>query len=113
MPLKGDLFVAYAGGGMPVDLAASGNRGLSDGVSHLLTRGVHTDFALVMKPGNAVYYEEPGLCWFKVSVKGTMGYAGIPHGLPNFRSSITPAAKSFWNCMNGCRDTQRTIAPAR
>jgi acetylornithine deacetylase/succinyl-diaminopimelate desuccinylase-like protein len=93
VPLKGDLYVAYAGGGMPVDLAAPGNRGLSDGVSHLLTRGVHTDFALVMKPGNAVYHEEPGLCWFKVSVKGTMGYAGIPYGLPNFRSSIVPAAK--------------------
>jgi acetylornithine deacetylase/succinyl-diaminopimelate desuccinylase-like protein len=93
VPLKGDLFVAYAGGGMPVDLAISGNRGLSDGVSHLLTRGVHTDYALVMKPGNAVYHEEPGLCWFKVSVKGTLGYAGMPHGLPRFRSSIVPAAK--------------------
>ena len=93
VPLKGDLFVAYAGGGMPVDLAAHGNRGLSDGVSHLLTRGVHTDFALVMKPGNAVYHEEPGLCWFKVAVKGTLGYAGMPHNLPRFRSSIVPAAK--------------------
>jgi acetylornithine deacetylase/succinyl-diaminopimelate desuccinylase-like protein len=93
VPLKGDLFIAYAGGGMPVDLAAPGNRGLSDGVSHLITRGVHTDYALVMKPGNAVYHEEPGLCWFKVSVKGTLGYAGMPHGLPRFRSSIVPAAK--------------------
>jgi acetylornithine deacetylase/succinyl-diaminopimelate desuccinylase-like protein len=93
VPLKGDLLVAYAGGGMPVDLAASGNRGLSDGVAHLLTRGVHADFALVMKPGNAVYHEEPGLCWFKISVKGTLGYAGMPHGLPRFRSSIVPAAK--------------------
>src|SRR5262249_11241767 len=53
VPLKGDLFVAYAGGGMPVDLAAPGNRGLSDGVSHLLTRGVHTDIALGMQPGTA------------------------------------------------------------
>jgi acetylornithine deacetylase/succinyl-diaminopimelate desuccinylase-like protein len=93
VPLKGDLYIAYAGGGMPVDLAASGNRGLSDGVFHLLARGVHTDFALVMKPGNAVYHEEPGLCWFKVSLKGTLGYAGMPYGLPNFRSSIAPAAK--------------------
>jgi acetylornithine deacetylase/succinyl-diaminopimelate desuccinylase-like protein len=93
VPLKGDLLVAYAGGGMPVDLAAAGNRGLSDGVSHLLARGVHTDFALVMKPGNAVYHEEAGLCWFKVSVKGTLGYAGMPHGLPRFRNSIAPAAR--------------------
>jgi len=93
VPLKGDLIVAYAGGGMPVDLAGPGNRGLSDGVAHLLTRGIHTDFALVMKPGNAVYHEEPGLTWFKVSVKGTLGYAGMPYGLPRFRSSIVPAAK--------------------
>jgi acetylornithine deacetylase/succinyl-diaminopimelate desuccinylase-like protein len=92
VPLKGDLVIAFAGGGMPVDLAAPGNRGLSDGVSHLLTRGVHTDFALVMKPGNAVMHEEPGLCWFKVAVKGTLGYAGMPHNLPRFRSSIVPAA---------------------
>jgi len=48
---------------------------------------------LVMKPGNAVYHEEPGLCWFKVAVKGTLGYAGMPHNLPRFRSSIVPAAK--------------------
>jgi acetylornithine deacetylase/succinyl-diaminopimelate desuccinylase-like protein len=93
VPLKGDLILAYAGGGMPVDLAAPANRGLSDGVAHLLARGVHTDYALVMKPGNAVYHEEPGLCWFKISVRGTLGYAGMPHGLPRFRSSIVPAAK--------------------
>lgn len=93
VPLMGDLLLAYAGGGMPVDLAAPGNRGLSDGVSHLLARGVYADYALVMKPGNAVYHEEPGLCWFKVSVRGTLGYAGMPHGLPHFRSSIVPAAQ--------------------
>jgi acetylornithine deacetylase/succinyl-diaminopimelate desuccinylase-like protein len=62
-------------------------------VFHLLARGVQTDFALVMKPGNAVYHEERGLCWFKVSVKGTLGYAGVPHGNARFRSSIVPAAK--------------------
>jgi acetylornithine deacetylase/succinyl-diaminopimelate desuccinylase-like protein len=93
VPLAGDLLVAYAGGGMPVDLAAAGNRGLSDGVAHLLARGIHADYALVMKPGNAVYHEEPGLCWFRLSVKGTLGYAGMPRGRPGFRSSIVPAAK--------------------
>lgn len=93
VPLTGDLFVAFAGGGMPADVAKHGNRGLSDGVFHLLTRGVHTDFALVMKPGNAIYHEEPGLCWFKVSVKGSMGYAGMPRGRPGFEGSIVPAAK--------------------
>jgi acetylornithine deacetylase/succinyl-diaminopimelate desuccinylase-like protein len=93
VPLAGDLIVAYAGGGMPVDLHGPGDRGLSDGVAHLLARGAHADFALVMKPGNAVYHEEPGLCWFKISVLGSLGYAGMAHNLPNFRSSIAPAAK--------------------
>jgi acetylornithine deacetylase/succinyl-diaminopimelate desuccinylase-like protein len=116
VPLMGDLLVAYAGGGMPVDLPESGNRGLSDGVSHLLARGVHTDFALVMKPGNAVYHEEPGLCWFKISVKGTLGYAGMPHGLPRFRSSIVPAAKVIleledWLPRYTERNTSGQVAP--
>jgi acetylornithine deacetylase/succinyl-diaminopimelate desuccinylase-like protein len=93
VPLIGDLIVAYAGGGMPVDLHGPGDRGLSDGVAHLLARGAHADYALVMKPGNAVYHEEPGLCWFKISIRGSLGYAGMPHNLPNFRSSIAPAAK--------------------
>ncbi len=93
IPLTGDLLLAYAGGGMPVDLATQNHRGLSDGVFHLLTRGVYADFALVMKPGNAVYHEEPGLCWFKVSVRGTMSYAGIAPGTPGFRSSILPATR--------------------
>lgn len=93
VPLRGDLIVAFAGGGMPVDLAAHGNRGLSDGVFHLLTHGVCADFALVMKPGNAVYHEEPGLCWFKVTVRGTLSYAGIRRNTPGFRSSIVPAAR--------------------
>lgn len=116
VPLKGDVVVAYAGGGMPVDLASQGNRGLSDGVSHLLSRGVQTDFALVMKPGNAVYHEEPGLCWFKVCVRGTMGYAGMPHDLPHFRSSIVPAARIIlaleeWLPKYTERNTSGQVAP--
>jgi acetylornithine deacetylase/succinyl-diaminopimelate desuccinylase-like protein len=116
VPLKGDLFVAYAGGGMPVDIAAFGNRGLSDGVSHLLRRGLHTDFALVMKPGNAVYHEEPGLCWFRVSVRGTLGYAGMHHGNPRFRSSIVPAAKVIleladWLPRYSARNTSGQVVP--
>ena len=116
VPLKGDLFVAYAGGGMPVDIAAFGNRGLSAGVSHLLSRGLHTDFALVMKPGNSVYHEEPGLCWFKVLVRGTLGYAGMPHGNPRFRSSIVPAAKVIleladWLPHYSTHNTSGQVAP--
>jgi acetylornithine deacetylase/succinyl-diaminopimelate desuccinylase-like protein len=89
--LRGDIIVAFAGGGMPINASQRGNRGLSDGVYHMLTRGVCADFAIVMKPGTGVYHEEPGLCWFRVAVRGQFGYAGIPRGvMPN---SIPPAAK--------------------
>lgn len=91
--LKGDLIIAFAGGGMPTRSAVCNGRGLSDGILTLLNRGVAPDFGIIMKPWNAVYYEEAGLCWFKVNVRGSMGYAGVPRGTPGFRSSIVPAAK--------------------
>jgi acetylornithine deacetylase/succinyl-diaminopimelate desuccinylase-like protein len=91
VPIKGDLVVASAGGGMPVSLPYRRNYGLSDGVYHLLTRGVAPDFAVIMKPWWVVFHEEPGCCWFKVRVFGTMGYAGITRGTPGYRSSIIPA----------------------
>jgi acetylornithine deacetylase/succinyl-diaminopimelate desuccinylase-like protein len=93
VPLTGELVVGFAGGGMPVSVSSRRNYGMSDGVYHLLTRGVAPDFAIIMKPVWRVYAEEPGMCWFKVSVRGTMGYAGIPRGTPGYRSSIIPAAK--------------------
>lgn len=93
VPLTGDLQVGFAGGGMPVSVSSRRNYGMSDGVYHLLTRGVAPDFAIIMKPVWRVYAEEPGMCWFKVSVRGTLGYAGIPRGTPGYRSSIIPAAK--------------------
>ena len=30
--------------------------------------------------------------WFKIMVKGTLGYAGVPRGLDAFRGSVVPAA---------------------
>ncbi|WP_028223513.1 M20 family metallopeptidase [Paraburkholderia oxyphila] len=93
VPLTGDLLVAMADGGMPVDVAARDQAGMSSGVTHLLSRGVAPDFAIVMKPWNWVYHEEPGMGWFKVKVKGTLGYAGVPRGTPGFRSSVVPAAQ--------------------
>jgi acetylornithine deacetylase/succinyl-diaminopimelate desuccinylase-like protein len=91
--LSGDLLLAFAGGGMPVSAAQRDHAGLSSGVMHLLTRGVTADYGIVLKPWDEIYYEHPGLCWFKVSVEGTMGYAGVPRGTTGFRSSIVPAAR--------------------
>lgn len=92
VPIVGDLNVGFADGGMPVNIAARDNAGMSNGVFHLLNRGMAPDFAIIMKPWNWVYHEEPGMGWFRIDVKGTLGYAGVPRGLPAFRSSVVPAA---------------------
>ncbi len=91
VPLVGDLIVGMADGGMPVDIR-SRNSGMSNGVLHMLNRGMYPDFAIIMKPWNWVYHEEPGMAWFKLKVFGTFGYAGVPHNTPGFRSSVVPAA---------------------
>lgn len=92
VPLMGDLVLASADGGMPVDVPSREHAGMSSGITHLLARGLAPDFAIVMKPWNWVYHEEPGMGWFKLRIHGTFGYAGVPRGTPGFRSAITPAA---------------------
>jgi acetylornithine deacetylase/succinyl-diaminopimelate desuccinylase-like protein len=92
VPMLGTLNVGFADGGMPVTIPSRDNAGMSHGVHHLLNRGMAPDFAIIMKPWNWVYHEEPGMGWFKIQVKGTLGYAGVPRGTPGFRSSVVPAA---------------------
>ena len=94
---KGNLIIATCGGGMPWIVSERDNAGISSGVKYMLSHGVAPDAGIIFKPGDEVYYEHPGMCWFKVTVKGTMGYAGLPRGIPGFRSSIVPAAKVILN----------------
>ncbi len=93
VPLFGDVIAAFAGGGMPVKAVTRHNWGMSSGLYHLLSRGVAPDFAIIMKPVWRVFAEEPGMCWFKVAVHGTLGYAGTPRDAPGFQGSIMPAAR--------------------
>jgi len=115
VPLIGDLVVGMADGGMPVDIE-SRNAGMSNGVIHMLNRGMYPDFAVIMKPWNWVYHEEPGMAWFKLKVKGTLGYAGVPHGIPGFRSSVVPTATVIaelqqWILEYAERNTSGVIKP--
>ena len=75
IPLLGDLSLGFADGGMPVTAM----------------RGVH--FSIVTRNENWVYHEEPGMAWFKLTVWGSLGDAGVPRGTPGFTSSIVPAAR--------------------
>jgi acetylornithine deacetylase/succinyl-diaminopimelate desuccinylase-like protein len=116
VPLIGDLMVGMADGGMPVDIAARNHSGMSNGVLHMLNRGMYPDFAVVMKPWNWVYHEEPGMGWFKLRVYGTLGYAGVPHDIPGFRSAIVPAAEVIpelnqWILDYAERNTSGVIKP--
>lgn len=116
VPLTGDVIVATAGGGMPWIVAERNNAGISNGVSHLLAHGVAPDFGIIVKPWDEVYYEHPGMIWFKVTTWGTMGYAGIPRGTPGFRSSIVPGAKVIleieeWLAAYPDRHTSEQIKP--
>ncbi|TGD88244.1 acetylornithine deacetylase [Mycolicibacterium sp. CH28] len=116
IPLIGDLAIGFAGGGMPVSMSGRDQAGMSSGVFHLLTHGAMPDHAIVFKPWWAVFPEEPGMCWFKVSVRGTYGYAGIARGTPGFRSSIVPAATVIqhieaWLPRYTARNTSGTTVP--
>lgn len=100
VPLKGTVVMAFAGGGMPVAAplapqtrAATAYGGLGSGVSFMINHGVTADFGIIVKPGFSVAWEEVGLCWFKVTVRGYLGYAGRPHDIPNYKNSIADAAK--------------------
>jgi acetylornithine deacetylase/succinyl-diaminopimelate desuccinylase-like protein len=73
VPLKGDVLLACAGGGMPSmppRRETRQNHGLSSGVIYMLNHGIIADFAIICKPGWAAAWEEVGLCWFKVTVHG-------------------------------------------
>lgn len=116
VPLTGDLLVGFADGGMPVDVSARGHAGMSNGVLHLLNRGAAADFAVIMKPWNWVYHEEPGMGWFRLRVHGTLGYAGVARDVPGFRSAIVPAAAIIeelenWLLLYTKRNTSGVVAP--
>lgn len=93
VPLTGSVSVAAAGGGMPWICSERDNAGVSSGVRRLLTDGIRPDLGVIMKPWDEVYFENPGMAWFRITTRGTMGYSGIPRGVPGFTSSIVPAAQ--------------------
>jgi acetylornithine deacetylase/succinyl-diaminopimelate desuccinylase-like protein len=94
VPLRGDLVLALASGSMPIGgrpVSDRRNLGFGSGITHLLEHGATPDFAIVLKPGYAVVHEEVGLAWFKLTVRGSVGYTGARHKGP-YRNAIVDAA---------------------
>ena len=92
--LSGDLTVAFGAGGAPAGPRPGDDRpavGHGRGCRHMLERGPAPDFALIAKPGYAVAWEEVGLCWFRVRVRGVQTYVGRKHFLA-YRNPIADAA---------------------
>ena len=95
IPLKGSVIVGLGAGGMPTNKPPSlsrSNAGQGTGCAFMLEQGVRGDFAVIAKPGYSVAWEEVGLCWFKVQVKGALGYTGVRHVI-DYRNSIIDAAE--------------------
>jgi acetylornithine deacetylase/succinyl-diaminopimelate desuccinylase-like protein len=118
VPLKGSLLVGLGAGGMPTNRrpgARRANAGQGNGCSFMLEQGVRGDFAIIAKPGYAVAWEEVGLCWFKVAVRGTLNYTGIRHIVP-YKNPIVESAKVIqgleeWFPQYSARHTSGLVAP--
>lgn len=79
VPFKGTLNAAILAGGAPATSPGDEPRkniSLCAGALHALTRGVTGDYALFHKPGYGVSWEEPGMLYFRVRVKGDPSYMG-------------------------------------
>ncbi|MEV7865616.1 M20/M25/M40 family metallo-hydrolase [Streptomyces sp. NPDC088124] len=120
VPLAGDVVVGLGAGGMPTNgRTARGltrrNAGQGVGCSFMLEQGVWADHAIIAKPGWAVAWEEVGLCWFEVRVRGTFSYVGSRHRMP-YRNPIAHAARVVqeledWFPRYAARHTDGLVAP--
>jgi acetylornithine deacetylase/succinyl-diaminopimelate desuccinylase-like protein len=116
VPLRGDVIVGLAGGGMPQNATLQNpEAGHGVGCAYMLEHGVKPDFAVIAKPGGAVAHEEVGLCWFRIGVFGSFSYAGIPRREP-VRNAVVDAATvvtrlNAWFPEYTVRNTSGLVAP--
>jgi acetylornithine deacetylase/succinyl-diaminopimelate desuccinylase-like protein len=118
VPMKGSLLVGLGAGGMPTNRRPSAkkfNAGQGAGCAFMLEQGVRADFAIIAKPGWAVAWEEVGLCWFKVIVRGDLNYTGVRHVIKG-RNPIVHAAKVIglleqWFAEYTDKNTSGLVAP--
>jgi acetylornithine deacetylase/succinyl-diaminopimelate desuccinylase-like protein len=76
---RGTLNVAIFAGGAPAtspDDEPRKNISLCAGALHALTRGITGAYCLYHKPGHGVSWEEPGMLYFRIRIKGDPSYMG-------------------------------------
>lgn len=119
VPLTGDVLVGLGAGGMPTNrrpvAGARSNAGQGNGCSFLLEQGGLADYALIAKPGWTAAWEEVGLCWFEIRVRGTYSYVGSRHRMA-YRNPIVDAATVVdelerWFPEYTARHTDGLVAP--
>jgi acetylornithine deacetylase/succinyl-diaminopimelate desuccinylase-like protein len=118
VPLRGDVIVGLGAGGMPTNRRPGlerYNTGQGNGCSFMLEQGVRGDFAIIAKPGYSVSWEEVGLSWFRIQVKGTLNYTGIRHVMP-YTNPIVEMTKVIagleaWFPQYSARNTSGLVAP--
>ena len=89
--------------------------GLRVGCEYMLKHGLAADYCISTKPGYGIVWEEPGECWFKVTIMGELCYSGLRHIQPN-RNPIVDAAAVVptiedWIADYTQRHTRGQIAP--
>jgi len=84
VPLKGDLRVGFGAGGMPTNARAGTrvNCGHGAGCAYMLKHSGKPTYAVIAKSGWSVSWEEVGLAWYEIWVRGTHTYVGSRHLLP-------------------------------
>jgi acetylornithine deacetylase/succinyl-diaminopimelate desuccinylase-like protein len=118
VPLQGSLLVGLGSGGMPTNrrpALSKFNAGQGAGCAFMLEQGVRGDFAIIAKPGWSVAWEEVGLCWFKVNMRGNLNYTGVRHVVKG-RNPIVHAAKVIglleeWFSEYTKKNTSGLVAP--
>jgi acetylornithine deacetylase/succinyl-diaminopimelate desuccinylase-like protein len=120
VPLRGDLLVGLGAGGMPtnrrpVDHLRRYNAGQGVGCSFLLEQGTYPDYAVIAKPGWAAAWEEVGLCWFELTVRGTFSYVGSRHRMdyanPIVLAGVVSDELERWFAEYTARHTCGLVAP--
>ena len=94
IPLFGNLKLGFGAGGMPTNARPNQrpDSGHGVGCDYMMRQGAKPDSAVIAKSGWSISWEEVGLIWFEVRVKGIHNYSGARHLMP-YSNPILDAGK--------------------